>query len=81
MEALIKSAKTKKTSAEFYRGADLLLKMINNQSKLIDKAVFETPKSRLEQIRNLQLTAGEEFLQHATNSMDAMFEALEEMVR
>ena len=59
----------------------------NRQSEIIDKAVFETPKTRLEQMRNLQLTTGgmgqtpTEFLKKTTDAMDSMLSALEGMVR
>lgn len=48
---------------------------------------FETPKTRLEQMRNLQLTTGgmgqisTEFLKKPTDAMDIMLSALEGMVR
>lgn len=87
LKKLVQSANGKNVSAEFTRGATLLADMIKGQSEIIDKAVFETPKTRMEQMRNLQLTTGgmnqtpTEFLKKTTDAMDSMLSALEGMVR
>ena len=52
--------------------------MIEGQSKLIDTFVFDEPKSRLEQMRNLQLTTGgmnvspKQYIKPATDAIDMM---------
>lgn len=87
LKKLVESVKGKKVSKEFTEGARILSDMISSQSKLIDDVVFETPKTKLEQMRNLQLTTGgmnqtpTEFLKPSTDTMDAMLNALEKMVR
>lgn len=87
LNKLVQSAKGKKVSSEFARGAELLSNMIQNQSEIIDNAVFKEPKTRLEQMRNLQLTTGNmnqtptEFMKSTTDAMDIMLDTLADMVR
>lgn len=87
LEKLVKQTKGKKTSASFQEGVKLLSEMIEGQSKLIDTIVFDAPKSRLEQMRNLQLTTGAmnvsptQHIKPATDAMDMMLSTLEDMVR
>jgi len=86
LNKLIQSAKGKKVSAEFTEGAKILADMIKGQTEIIDKVVFETPKTMLEQRRNLQLATGDmnqtpkEFMKNSTDLMDMMLDTLEGMV-
>ena len=87
LETLLKSVHGKPVSKEFKEGAELLTNMIQGQSEIIDKVVFQTPKTRLEQMRNLQLATGNmnetpaEHLRATTDTMDTMLSTLEAMVR
>lgn len=87
LKKLVKAAEGKRVSDEFTRGADLLARLIKSESETIDMAVFEQPRTRLEQMRNLQLTTGgtsqtpAEYMKNFTRSMDTMLDALEEMIR
>ena len=87
LERLVKSTKNRKMSAAFNEGINILQEMISGQSELIDKLVFEAPKTAIEQMRNLQLTTGgmnetpTEFLSNLTGAIDGMFAQLEEMAR
>ena len=87
LEKLVKSTKGKKMSEGFNEGVELLTKMISSQSDLIDKLVFEAPKTAIEQMRNLQLTTGgmnetpTKFLSNLTGAIDGMFAQLEKMAR
>lgn len=87
LEKLLKTTQGKKTSDAFKEGTRILADMIKGQSDIIDTFVFDAPKSRLEQMRNLQLTTGgmnqtpTQFLKPATDAMDMMLDQLEKMVR
>ena len=87
LNKVVKSANGKKVSSEFTKGVEILSNMIKGQSEIIDKVVFEVPKTRLEQMRNLQLATGNmnqtptEFMKDSTDLMDMMLETLEGMVR
>lgn len=73
--------------AEFDQGMQLLEQLIQNESQLLDKAIFEMPKITVEQMRNLHLTTGyanqtvPEGMSSATNAIDSMLKALEEMAK
>lgn len=87
LQRLLKSVNGKKTTKEFREGVEHVAKMIEGESKVIDTAVFDLPKTRLEQMRNLQLTTGganttpTQHLKPATDVMDMMLSTLEAMVR
>ena len=87
LEKLLKSTDVKKQSDGFKEGTRLLSEMIKGQSEIIDNMVFVEPQTRLEQMRNLQLTTGgmnetpTQFLKPATDAMDMMLDQLEKMVR
>ena len=87
LQKLLKNARGKKTTKAFQEGVDHVAKMIEGELKIIDTAVFDMPKTRLEQMRNLQLTTGgmntspTQHLKPATDVMDMMLATLEEMVR
>ena len=87
LEQLLRQTKGKNVSADFKKGTELLAEMIDGQTKLIDTLVFEMPKSRIEQMRNLQLATGRmnqsptEFIKTATDAIDAMLQQLEKMAR
>ncbi len=87
LEKLLKSSQGKPQSEGFKQGTRILSEMINGQSEIIDGLVFEEPKTRLEQMRNLQLATGgmnetpTQYLKPATDAMDMMLDQLEKMVR
>ena len=87
LERLVKSTQGKQTSEAFKEGTRILAEMIKGQTDIIDTFVFEAPKTRLEQMRNLQLTTGgmnetpTQFLKPTTDTIDMMLEQLENMVR
>ena len=87
LEKLVKSTEGRKQSDGFKEGTRLLKEMIEGQSRIIDGMVFDEPQTRLEQMRNLQLTTGgmnetpAQFLKPATDAMDMMLDQLEKMVR
>jgi len=87
LEKLVKQTENKKVSRAFYDGAVLVGNMIKGQNDLIETMVFKTPKTYLEQMRNLQLTTGgmnqrpAEYLQNFTSVVDSMLNTLEDMVR
>lgn len=60
--------------------------MISGQQKLIDQAVFEAPKTRLEQLRNLSLMTGNPSqsvktgIKKFTDAIDEMLGMLETMI-
>ena len=88
LEKIVKSAAArKKISAGFKTGTDLVANMIVEQSKLYDVLVFDTPKTELEQHRNLMLITGtmnqsvQEGIKTATDAIDSMLDTLEQMSR
>jgi len=87
LEKLLKSSQGKPQSEGFNEGTRILSELIKGQSEIIEGMVFTEPKSRLEQMRNLQLTTGgmdqtpTQFLKPTTDAMDMMLEQLEKMVR
>lgn len=78
-------ARPGKKSAEFQEGVKLLNEMIHSQSKLLDIAVFDAPKTALEQNRNLMLLTGGmnenpiKGIKYATDAMDSMLDILDDM--
>ena len=62
-------------------------KMISGQQKLIDQVVFEAPKTRLEQLRNLSLMTGnpnqsvKTGIKKFKDAIDEMLGMLETMVK
>lgn len=87
LERLVARNKTKKVPMAFAEGVKLVSDMITGQAMLIDKVVFEAPKSHLEQMRNLQLMTGnmnqavKDGIKASTDAIDAMLSSLEEMTR
>lgn len=79
--------KGKNRSDAFNEGAKIVANMISGQSKLIDKLVFNAPRTRLEQMRNLQLVTGNinqtpaQGIKSATDAIDCMLDALEQQGR
>ena len=58
LQRIIAASRGKKTSVGFDQGVKLVTEMIRGQSELIDKIVFDSPKTALEQQRNLMLITG-----------------------
>lgn len=87
LKRIVAASKGKKNSAGFDKGVKLVSQMIDGQSKLIDTIVFDAPKTALEQDRNLMLMTGtmnqsvKEGIKAATDAIDSMLHALEEMNR
>ena len=71
--------------AAFDEGVKHLQDLIENESKLLDTAIFDIPETSVVQMRNLHLTTGHasqtvpEGMKSATDAMDAMLKALTEM--
>lgn len=53
LESIVKQARGRRPNPAFEEGVRLLNDMIQSQSKLYDTVVFDTPKTSLEQMRNL----------------------------
>ena len=87
LKRIITASKNKKTSAGFIQGIELVSQMIEGQIKLIDAVVFESPKTSLEQQRNLLLMTGnmnqsvQEGIKTETDAIDGMLDMLEQMSR
>lgn len=86
LERLKARAKDKKVTMGFAEGIRLVGQMIEGYAELIDNVVFEAPKTKLEQMRNLELTTGNmgqtvpEGISSTTGAIDAMLESLEQML-
>lgn len=87
LKRIVAKQKTKKPNPAFDEGARLVSQMIEGQSKLLDTAVFDTPKTALEQQRNLMLMTGtmnqsvQEGIKTTTDAIDSMLHTLNEMTR
>ena len=87
LERIARSTQGKKPVAGLREGIELVREMIENQSKLYDVVVFDTPKTNLEQHRNLMLMTGgmdqsvQEGIKAATGAIDSMLDAIEQMAR
>jgi hypothetical protein len=87
LERIARSTQGKKHVAGLREGIELVREMIENQSKLYDVVVFDTPKTNLEQHRNLMLMTGgmdqsvQEGIKAATGAIDSMLDAIEQMAR
>ncbi|MBQ7127370.1 MAG: hypothetical protein IJO18_00095 [Alphaproteobacteria bacterium] len=86
LSKLKERAKDKRVPMSFAEGMRLVSQMIEGHAELIDKVVFEAPKTSLEQMRNLALTTGNadqtvsEGISATTGAIDAMLESLEQML-
>lgn len=87
LKRIVAKTKATKQSAGFVQGVQLVTQMIEGQTKLIDTVVFDSPKTVLEQQRNLMLMTGDmsqtvqEGIKSATDAIDAMLDSLEQMSR
>lgn len=87
LERIVARSKGKMANAAFAEGVKLVTQMIEGHSKLIDRMVFDEPETILEQQRNLMLVTGtmaqsvQEGIKPATDAIDAMLDALEQMSR
>lgn len=87
LNRIVASARGKKTSVGFDQGVKLVSEMIRGQSELIDAMVFDSPKTALEQNRNLMLITGnmsqsvQDGIKPATDAIDSMLSTLEQMTR
>ena len=87
LNQLLKQTQGKRTSAGFNEGVDLVRQMIDGHTKLIDTMVFDSPKTGLEQQRNLMLATGnmsqtvQEGIKSTTDAIDSMLNTLEQMTR
>ena len=87
LEKLVAKTKGKKVPKQFTEGVELVANLISGEAQIIDKIVFDAPKTYLEQMRNLQLATGgmnktpAEYLKSATGTIDTMLEMLEGMTR
>ena len=87
LKRIVAKTKAAKQSAGFVQGVQLVTQMIEGQTKLIDTVVFDSPKTVLEQQRNLMLMTGDmsqtvqEGIKSATDAIDAMLDSLEQMSR
>ena len=85
--AIKSRANGKKMAPGFQEGINLLAEMIANQSELYDKLVFEAPKTALEQQKNMMLLTGDmsqtvqQGIKPATDAIDSMLDAIEQMAR
>ena len=80
LEKLVKKHQNK--SPAFQEGARIAAEMIKGQSELVDKLVFDAPRTRIEQMRNLQLVTGgmnEPALKTALDAIDGILTSLEEI--
>ena len=87
LNQLLKQTQGKRMSAGFNEGVDLVRQMIDGHTKLIDTMVFDSPKTGLEQQRNLMLATGnmsqtvQEGIKSTTDAIDSMLNTLEQMTR
>ncbi len=87
LQTIAARGRAKKVSDGFKEGIDLVAEMIENQSKLYDTLVFDTPKTALEQQRNMMLLTGsmsqsvQQGIKSTTDAIDSMLDAIEQMVR
>lgn len=87
LKRIVAKSKTKKLAPGFNEGVKIVSQMIEGQSKLLDAVVFDTPSTALEQQRNLMLMTGamnqsvQEGIKYATDAIDSMLHALDEMTR
>ena len=87
LKRIVAKSKTKKLAPGFNEGVKSVSQMIEGQSKLLDTVVFDTPRTALEQQRNLMLMTGtmnqsvQEGIKSATDAIDAMLRTLDEMTR
>lgn len=87
LESIVKQARGRRPNPAFEEGARLLNDMIQSQSKLYDTAVFSTPKTSLEQMRNLNLMTGgmdktvQQGIKSTTDYIDMMLDTLAQMSR
>ena len=87
LEELIKRTKGKNfpKRAAFDEGVKHLANLIKGESEILDTVIFDTPKTMVEQMRNLHLTTGNanqtvaEGMKSATDAMDCMLKALTQM--
>lgn len=87
MESIVKQARGRCPNPAFEEGVRLLNDMIQSQSKLYDTVVFDTPKTSLEQMRNLNLMMGgmdktvQQGIKSTTDYIDMMLDTLAQMSR
>lgn len=87
LKSIVAASQNKKKSEGFAQGIELVSSMIEGQTKLIDSVVFDSPRTRLEQQRNLMLMTGnmnqtvQEGMKSTTDAIDGMLDALEQMSR
>lgn len=87
LNQLLKQTQGKRMSADFNEGIDLVRQMIDGHSKLINTMVVDSPKTGLEQQRNLMLATGnmsqtvQEGIKSTTDAIDSMLNTLEQMTR
>ncbi len=87
LKRIIAQSKTKKLGPEFDEGVKHVTQLIEGQSKLLEDAVFEEPKTSLAQMRNLMLLTGtmnqsvQEGIKPTTDAIDAILQTLDEMTR
>ncbi|MBO4480392.1 MAG: hypothetical protein J5742_02070 [Alphaproteobacteria bacterium] len=87
LKKLLDAPHNENPSEEFIKGAELVQKLIEGQSELLNQMVFEAPKTVIEQLRNLRLATGNmdqtvvEGMKSTTDAIDGMLDALESMVR
>ena len=85
LTSLVNRAKGKNIPG-FKEGVDHTRDMIEGQSKLCDTLVFDAPRTRLEQMRNLQLMTGnmnervQQGIKATTDAIDGMLDTLTTMV-
>ncbi len=86
LERIVQKAKGKPKNEGIAQGIKLVGEMISGQSQLLDTMVFETPKTALEQQRNLALATGnanqtvQEGMRSTTDAIDGMLEMIEQML-
>ncbi len=83
---IVQKSNGKPKNEAIAQGIKLVGEMISGQSKLLDTMVFETPKTALEQQRNLALATGnanqtvQEGMRSTTDAIDGVLEMLEQML-
>lgn len=85
LERIVQKTKGKPKNEGIAQGIKLVGEMISGQAQLLDTMVFETPKTALEQQRNLALATGnanqtvQEGMRSTTDAIDCMLDMVEQM--